>query len=77
MLIMGKLRKLYTKYATIGDLLHNDIVMPNNSFHKLLYELGYEMEPLDLADLVSRLDSEGYGYITYDKIKKLYKVIRT
>jgi len=51
--------------------------MPNESFHKLLYELGYEMEPLDLANLVSELDSEGYGYITYDKIKKLYKVIRT
>ena len=32
MLIMGKLRNLYTKYATIGDLLHNDIVMPNESF---------------------------------------------
>ena len=39
MLIMGKLRNLYTKYATIGDLLHNDIVMPNESFHLLLEDL--------------------------------------
>lgn len=77
MLIMGKLRNLYTKYATIGDLLHNDIVMPNESFHLFLEELGYTMEPLDLANLVSNLDSEAYGYITYNKIKKLYKVIRT
>ena len=77
MLIMGKLRNLYTKYATIGDLLHNDIVMPNESFHLLLEDLGYTMEPLDLAHLVSKLDSEGYGYITYGKIKILYKVIKT
>ena len=77
MLIMGKLRNLYTKYATIGDLLHNDIVMPNESFHLLLDSLGYTMEPLDLAHLVSKLDSEGYGYITYSKIKLLYKVIKT
>ena len=74
---MGKLRNLYTKYATIGDLLHNDLVMPNESFHLLLGELGYIMEPLDLASLVGQLDSEGYGYITYNNIKKLYKVIRT
>ena len=46
MLIMGKLRNLYTKYATIDDLLHNDIVMPNESFHLLLEDLGYTMEPL-------------------------------
>ena len=74
---MGKLRNLYTKYATIGDLLHNDLVMPNESFHLLLGELGYTMEPLDLASLVGQLDSEGYGYIDYNKIKQLYKVIRT
>ena len=74
---MGKLRNLYTKYATIGDLLHNDLVMPNESFHLLLGELGYTMEPLNLASLVGQLDSEGYGYIEYKKIKQLYKVIRT
>lgn len=74
---MGKLRNLYTKYATIGDLLHNDLVMPNKSFHLLLADLGYTMEPLDLATLVGQLDSEGYGYIEYNKIKQLYKIIKT
>ena len=67
MLIMGKLRNLYTKYATIGDLLHNDIVMPNESFHLLLEDLGYTMEPLDLAHLVSKLDSEE-GYVLIGSI---------
>ena len=74
---MGKLRNLYTKYATIGDLLHNNLVMPNKSFHLLLADLGYTMEPLDLATLVEQMDSEGYGYIEYNKIKELYKIIRT
>lgn len=74
---MGKLRNLYTKYATMGDILHNDLVMPNKSFHLLLADLGYTMEPLDLASLVGHMDSEGYGYIEYHKIKELYKVIRT
>ena len=49
----------------------------HESFHLLLEDLGYTMEPLDLAHLVSKLDSEGYGYITYSKIKILYKVIKT
>ena len=51
MLIMGKLRNLYTKYATIGDLLHNDIVMPNESFHLLLEDLGYTMEHQNIENL--------------------------
>ena len=55
----------------MGDILHNDLVMPNRSFHLLLADLGYTMEPLDLASLVGHMDSEGYGYIEYHKIKEL------
>lgn len=69
---MDQLASTYYRYASIPDIFHNDIVMPNENVHRFLRRMGIRLKPLELANLVYYLDPNNYGYVTLDSIKELW-----